>query len=212
MDPERMEKTLPKLTAGLPLQRMPLRKRRMPGQPRKRKKQRPQRSVGPELRLLPPAARTRKPERRTLKLMPKKRTPKLMPKRRPPSPPQEAGPALQRMLLQIKGIDHVVLITDSTMVSEASPEHLAHIADLNFDHNGDLSGSRLTMDRACQNIRKHTGCSIVDAFTMASLNPAKVIGLDREIGSIEEGKLADLVFIDDQFNVLRVMSEGEFYE
>ena len=102
MDPERMEKTLPELTAGLLLQRMPLRKRRMPGQPRKRKKQRPQRSVGPELRLLPPAARTRKPERRTLKLMPKKRTPKLMPKRRPPRPPQEAGPALQRMPLRQK--------------------------------------------------------------------------------------------------------------
>ena len=90
------------LTAGLLLQRMPLRKRRMPGQPRKRKKQRPQRSVGPELRLLPPAVRTRKPERRTLRLMPKKRTPKLMPKRRPPRPPQEAGPALRRMPLRQK--------------------------------------------------------------------------------------------------------------
>ena len=47
---------------------------------------------------------------------------------------------------------------------------------------------------------------------MASLNPAKVIGLDDEVGSIEVGKLADLDFIDDKFNVLRVMSEGEFNE
>ena len=58
----------------------------------------------------------------------------------------------------------------------------------------------------------HTNCGIAQAFIMASLNPAKVIGLDHEIGSIEKGKLADLVFVDDKFNVLRVMSEGEFYE
>ena len=49
-------------------------------------------------------------------------------------------------------------------------------------------------------------------FIMASLNPAKIIGLDEQIGSIEKGKLADLVFVDDKFNVLGVMSEGEFYE
>lgn len=121
-------------------------------------------------------------------------------------------PWLQKMLLQIKGVDKVVLITDSTTTSTPSPERYAHITDLNFDHNGDLAGSRLTLDMACRNMMTHTGCDIVQAFTMASLNPAKVIGLDAELGSIEKGKLADLVFVDDHFTVLRVMTEGEFYE
>ena len=119
---------------------------------------------------------------------------------------------LQQMLLRIKGVDKVVLITDSTKTDGPSPEHLRHITDLNFDHMGGLCGSQLTLDRACRNIMSHTNCGIAQAFIMASLNPAKVIGMDHEIGSIEKGKLADLVFVDDKFNVLRVMSEGEFYE
>lgn len=119
---------------------------------------------------------------------------------------------LQRMLLKIKGYEKVVLVTDSTKIESLSPEHLQHITDLNFDHNGDLNGSQLTMDQACKNIMSHTNCGIAQAFMMASLNPAKVIGLDDEIGSIEKGKIADMVFVDDKFNVLRVMTEGEFYE
>lgn len=120
------------------------------------------------------------------------------------------NPALQRMLLQIKGVDKVVLITDSTVVESPSPECFSHITDLNFDHNGKLCGSQLTMDRACKNIMSHTNCGIAQAFIMASLNPAKIIGLDEQIGSIEKGKLADLVFVDDKFNVMGVMSEGRF--
>lgn len=119
---------------------------------------------------------------------------------------------LQRMLLQIKGVEKLVLITDSTVADSPSPERFAYITDLNFDHNGDLSGSQLTMDRACQNIMTHTHCSMADAFKMASLNPAKMVGLADEIGSIKRGKLADLVFVDEQFHVLRVMTKGAFYE
>ena len=43
---------------------------------------------------------------------------------------------------------------------------------------------------------------------MASRNPARVLGLDAEIGTIEVGKKANLVFIDEQFHVLQVMLEG----
>ena len=122
------------------------------------------------------------------------------------------NPSLQRMLLQIKGVHKVVLITDSVKFDAPIPEELKHVPDLCFDHSGDLAGSQLTLDRACRNIMSHTNCGIAQAFIMTSLNPAKVIGMDQEIGSIEKGKLADLVFVDDKFNVLRVMSEGEFYE
>jgi len=55
----------------------------------------------------------------------------------------------------------------------------------------------------------HTNCGIAQAFVMASLNPAKVIGMDDEIGSIEPGKIADLVFVDDKFNVHQVMLGGK---
>ena len=58
----------------------------------------------------------------------------------------------------------------------------------------------------------HTNCGIAQAFLMASRNPARVIGMDSEIGTIEAGKRADLVFVNDKMDVSRVILNGEFYE
>lgn len=115
---------------------------------------------------------------------------------------------MQRLLIHNKGIARTILITDSTTYNNATPEALAHIRDLNFDHNGDLAGSKMTMELACRNIMTNTNCGIAQAFLMASTNPARAIGMDDEIGSIEVGKKADLVFVDDKFNVQRVLLGG----
>ena len=117
-------------------------------------------------------------------------------------------PQLQQMLLQVKGLHRVVLVTDSTVHSNPTPPEYAHVKDLNFDHNGGIAGSKMTMEQACRNIMTNTNCGIAQAFVMASTNPARVIGMDDTIGSVEVGKQADLVFVDDKFNVLQVMQEG----
>ena len=118
---------------------------------------------------------------------------------------------LQRMIVETKGIHRTVLITDSTSDSGAVPERFSHLPyiDVSFNDLGRLSGSKVTMNVACRNIMSHTRCGIAEAFIMGSLNPARVIGMDDKIGSIEPGKLADLVFVDDMFNIKKVMQEGE---
>ena len=116
---------------------------------------------------------------------------------------------LQRMIVKNKGIHRVVLITDSTNYAGKNPEEYAHVDDISFNDQGMIAGSKLTLDKACRNIMSHTNCGIAQAFVMASLNPAKVIGMDDEIGSIEPGKIADLVFVDDKFNVHQVMVGGK---
>lgn len=118
-------------------------------------------------------------------------------------------PEMQQLLLYTKGVERVVLVSDSTVYDNPVPEQYAHVTDLNFDHNGHIAGSKLTMDMACRNIMTHTNCGIAQAFLMASTNPARVVGLDDEIGSIEKGKIADLVFVDDRFNVKKVVLSGE---
>ena len=118
-------------------------------------------------------------------------------------------PEMQRLLLQSKGVDKVVLITDCTQAVGENPPALAHITDLNFDHNSDLCGSRLTLDQACKNIMAATNCGIAQAFLMAATNPAKVVGMYDEIGSIAPGKAADLVFVTDRFQVQRVLVAGK---
>ena len=116
---------------------------------------------------------------------------------------------LQRYVLKAKGVDKMILITDSTYYENNPPEHLRHVTDLSFDDHGGLAGSKMTMDKACRNIMKHTSCGIAEAFLMASTNPAKLIGLDDKIGSVEIGKVADLVIVDDKFNVDTVILGGE---
>lgn len=119
-------------------------------------------------------------------------------------------PDMLRMLMQAKGVERLILISDSFVSYAESPEHLRHIEDLVYDDNGLLSGSKLTMDIACRNIMSHTSCGICQAFLMAARNPARVLGLDDEIGTIEPGKKANLVFVDDLFHVQKVMLEGVF--
>ena len=121
-------------------------------------------------------------------------------------------PYMQRLIRKIKGDDKIILITDQTAHSMPNPEGYEHVTDLNFTpmENGgiDISGSKLTLNVACRNYMKHTGASIVDAFKVASYNPAKAVGLtDR--GEILEGKQADLIFVDIKMNVKKVIKNGQ---
>ena len=122
-------------------------------------------------------------------------------------------PDMQQLILHTKGVHRVILVTDST-TEEGVPSEIygSDVADLNFDHNGELAGSKMTMDQACRNIMTHTNCGIAQAFLMASTNPAMAVGLYDERGSIEVGKKADLVFVDDRFNVKEVMLGGKLCE
>jgi N-acetylglucosamine-6-phosphate deacetylase len=70
----------------------------------------------------------------------------------------------------------------------------------------------MTMDQACRNIMTHTSCGIAQAFLMASTNPAMAVGLYGERGSIEVGKVADLVLVDDRFRVKKVILGGRTCE
>lgn len=121
-------------------------------------------------------------------------------------------PDLQKNLIHSKGAGRVILITDSTFYDNDPPENMSHVKDLNFDTNGELAGSKLTMNQACKNIMMSTTCGISQAFIMASTNPAKAIGIYDEVGSIEVGKKADLVFVDDKFNVKKVILDGNVCE
>ncbi len=116
---------------------------------------------------------------------------------------------MQQLLIHTKGVDKVVLITDHCIDVGETPAKYAHITDLSFDPNGGLSGSRLTMNQAALNIMRSTSCGIAEAFIMASTTPSRAIGMGAEFGSIERGKLADLVFVDDKFAVKKVILGGE---
>ena len=117
-------------------------------------------------------------------------------------------PYMQRLVRKIKGEDKLVLISDSCVFDGPIPEGYEGVTDLCFDFEGEIAGSKLTLEVACRNMMKHTGASIVDVFRYASTNPSKAVGLtDR--GLIAKGYRADLVICDHQMNIKSVILKGE---
>jgi len=117
-------------------------------------------------------------------------------------------PLMCRLIHKTKGTDRVIIITDAIDEAGLPGTDGGEYEDVRFIEGVGLSGSKLTMDRAVRNMMRHTGAGLVDAFIMASLNPAKVLKLDREMGSLEKGKLANLVIVSEAIEVDRVMLRG----
>ncbi|MCF3132902.1 N-acetylglucosamine-6-phosphate deacetylase [Streptomyces olivochromogenes] len=77
-------------------------------------------------------------------------------------------------------------------------------------HGGSIAGSTLTLDRAFQRAVTVDGLPVEDVVAALSANPARLLGMDDRVGSLEPGKDADLVLLDDGFAVKGVMRQGEW--
>jgi N-acetylglucosamine-6-phosphate deacetylase len=74
--------------------------------------------------------------------------------------------------------------------------------------DGRLAGSCLSLDRAVRNMTILAGATLCEAVNMASLNPARILGLDGRKGGISVGKDADMVLFDEGINVKEVFLGG----
>ncbi|MFG3131333.1 N-acetylglucosamine-6-phosphate deacetylase [Streptomyces tendae] len=75
---------------------------------------------------------------------------------------------------------------------------------------GSIAGSTLTLDRAFKRAVTVDRLPVGDVVAAISANPARLLGLDDRIGSLEPGKDADLVVLDDAFDLVGVMRRGEW--
>ncbi len=116
-------------------------------------------------------------------------------------------PYMLRLVRKIKGRDRVILISDAFVCDGPIPEGYEGVTDINFDFEGEIAGSKLTLDIAVRNFMKHTGCDITDAFTFASYNPAKLLHKD-DLGEIKKNALANLVICDGEINIKKVILKG----
>lgn len=121
-----------------------------------------------------------------------------------------------KMVIRTKGLERIILITDSMPLSgdytNNEEDGVAYGPDLNYDYEGHLAGSHLTLDAACRNLMRHTGYGLCHAIRFASLNPARLLGIDGEVGSLEPGKIANLILIDDMVHVRKVILKGQAIE
>jgi N-acetylglucosamine-6-phosphate deacetylase len=72
---------------------------------------------------------------------------------------------------------------------------------------GNLAGSVLTMDRAVRNVMQFAQWDLKSAVRLATLNPARVVGLD-EVGQLQAGVPADLVVLTPKGEVKNTIIRG----
>ncbi|KUJ53670.1 N-acetylglucosamine-6-phosphate deacetylase [Streptomyces sp. NPDC093228] len=75
---------------------------------------------------------------------------------------------------------------------------------------GSIAGSTLTLDRAFRRAVTVDRLPVEDVVAAISANPAKLLGIDDRVGSLEPGKDADLVLLDAEFELKGVMRRGEW--
>lgn len=75
--------------------------------------------------------------------------------------------------------------------------------------DGTLGGSALTMIEGVQNLVNHVGVSLEETLKMASAYPAKAINVDDRYGYIKEGYIADLVVLDENLEITKMVVKGK---
>lgn len=96
------------------------------------------------------------------------------------------------------------LITDAVAETTTGPYQHVFKNDRYVLPNGTLSGSALTMMKAVKNCVDFAGIDKEEALRMASLYPARVLGIENKCGLIEKNYEACFVIFDDDMNVIDV--------
>ena len=124
-------------------------------------------------------------------------------------------PAMLKLAVRAKGAEGVVLVSDAMPpVGTGLTDFPLYDMRISVQDGrcltpeGRLAGSVLTMDRAVANIQRLAEVSLADALAMATVNPARIIGVAGRKGGLEEGKDADLLVCDQDLNPLLTMVEG----
>ncbi|TNH04433.1 N-acetylglucosamine-6-phosphate deacetylase [Testudinibacter sp. TR-2022] len=120
-----------------------------------------------------------------------------------------------RFAKQIKG-EKLVVVTDATAAAGADIEWFDFVGTKVIvkdgkcydEKTGSLGGSAITMIESLQNLVEQVGIDLLEALRMCSLYPARAIGVDRTLGSIEVGKVANLTVFDHRFQVSATAVNG----
>lgn len=125
-------------------------------------------------------------------------------------------PTVVRFTAKLKGFDRIVLITDAVAPAGLpNGEYLLFEERVRVEHGiprlpeGTLAGSTLTLDRAVKNLIEFTGCSLPEAVRCATLNPARLLGIEERKGTLDVGKDADLVVFDEDLTILYTILAGK---
>lgn len=123
-------------------------------------------------------------------------------------------PAILKLIYQIKGADKINIISDSEHGAGLTASEVIVDGEKRYIRDGvmrledgTIAGSASSMLFGIQNLLKD-GFPLTDVSKMASINPARTLKIDHLTGSIAVGKAADLVVLDENYNVLATYVDG----
>lgn len=125
-------------------------------------------------------------------------------------------PEILKIIYRLKGNKKIVLVTDAMQACGLGDGNY-HFGGFNVIVNegiarkedGTLASSTLTMFKALKLMMQFINIPLEEAIDMATINPAKVIGIEQDYGSISVGKIADLLILDNNLNIETIIHKGK---
>lgn len=122
---------------------------------------------------------------------------------------------LFQFILDNKGEDKLILITDSIEAGGLEDGEYSlggqkvTVKDSQARlESGALAGSVMPLNKMVYNFLNNTNLDIRKVVRLAAINPARSIGIDKTKGSIEIGKDADIILIDEDINCYMTINKG----
>ena len=120
-----------------------------------------------------------------------------------------------RLMFKLKGADKINMITDSEVGTgmpdgkfEVNGRTLTVMDKKTFTEDGTIAGGTSVLLDGVRNVVS-LGIPLEEAVKTATINPAKAAKIDHIVGSLEEGKLADILILDKNLQIKAVFSEGK---
>ena len=125
-------------------------------------------------------------------------------------------PAVIQLLYKLKGPEGIILITDAISATgtknnnfEMAGKKVKVKDGMALLDDNTLAGSIITLEKAVKVMVEEVGIPITEALRMASLNPARVLGIDHKKGILAVGKDADLVVMNENYEVQMTIVNGQ---
>ncbi len=124
-------------------------------------------------------------------------------------------PEIIGLTVKVKTPEHVCMITDSMRAAglvdgdyDSAGHKVKVVNGISRLPNGTLAGSTLTFEKGLRLLAGLPGVDMPSVSRMTSLTAARSLGIDKKTGSIDPGKTADLVILDENFEVLMTIKDG----
>ena len=124
-------------------------------------------------------------------------------------------PEVVKIWYRAKGQDGAVLVTDAISATGMGDGRFqlggfeVEVKGDTCSHEGKLAGSVLTLDRAVRNVMEFASIGLWEAVRLATLNPARTVGVSGRKGALLTGADADIVVLSPRGEVVQTIVRGQ---